>query len=191
MGAAVAKKNKRNGLLTSAEYMALPDDGNRYELIFGELVMSPSARFGHGSVMAHVGGRLSDFVRSRKLGSVSVETDIVMGKHIVLRPDICFVSKRQSGIIREHIYGAPDLAVEITSPSNWQMDVFAKMHEYERFGIREYWVLDIVDQRFKAYQWCLRGKRYHGGLVQGREIKSLVLKGFKLNLEDVWALATW
>lgn len=191
MGAAVAKKHKRNGLLTSADYMALPDDGNRYELIHGELVMSPSASYGHSEVIVHVASRLTEFVRRRKLGRVGIETDVIVDKNVILRPDINFVAKSQLSIIREHIYGAPDLAVEITSPSNWQMDVFAKIHEYERFGIREYWVLDIVDQRYKAYQWCLRGKRYHGGLVQGREIKSLVLKGFKLNLEDVWASATW
>ncbi len=171
--------------------MALPDDGNRYELLHGELVMSPSAFFGHGAVTTYVVGKLGEFVRSKKLGAVTVETDIVLGKHFVLRPDICFVSKRQTDIIRGHIYGAPDLAVEITSPSNWQMDVFAKMHEYERFGIREYWVLDIVDERYKAYQWCLRGKRYQGGLVQGHEIKSRVLKGFKLMLEEVWESASW
>ncbi|MBI5763897.1 MAG: Uma2 family endonuclease [Planctomycetes bacterium] len=191
MGAALAKKHKRNGLLTSAEYMALPDDGNRYELIHGELVMSPSSNFGHGSVALYVAGKMSDYARRKKLGRVTIETDVVIAKALVLRPDIAFVSSNQLAIIRGHIYGPPDLAVEITSPSNWQMDVFAKMREYERFGIREYWVLDIVDQRYKAYQWCLRGKRYHGGLVQGREIKSLVLKGFKLNLEDVWASATW
>lgn len=191
MGAAVAKKHKRNGLLTSADYMALPDDGNRYELIHGELIESPSILFEHGSTVAFVGGLVQQFARDNKLGRVSSRVDIVVDDTIVLCPDVVYVSANRMGIVQDHIYGAPDLAVEITSPSNWQMDVFAKMHEYERFGIREYWVLDIVDQRYKAYQWCLRGKRYHGGLVQGREIKSLVLKGFKLNLEDVWASATW
>jgi Uma2 family endonuclease len=192
MGAAVAKRNRRqNGLITSAEYMALPDDGNQYELIHGELVMSPSASFGHGAVVGYVVSKVADFVRMKKAGVVSVETDIVIDNHVVLRPDFTFVSKRQLKIVRGHIYGPPELAVEITSPSNWQMDVFAKMHEYERFGIREYWVLDIVDQRYKAYQWCLRGKRYQGGLVQGHEIKSRVIKGFKLKLEDVWASDAW
>jgi len=169
--------------------MVLPDDGNRYELVHGELVMSPSALFGHGAVQAYVVRELVDFVHPRKLGRVGVETDIVMGRNLVLRPDVCFIPKRRASIIRGHIYGAPDLVVEITSPSNWQMDIFAKMREYERFGIREYWALDIVKSRYRTYQWHLRGKRYHGGLVAGRVIRSRVLKGFSLKLEDVWEAA--
>src|SRR5260221_13225740 len=113
-----------------------------------------------------------------------------MGKDLVLRADICFIGKGRESMIRGYIYGAPDLVVEITSPSNWQMDVFAKMHEYERFGIREYWALDIAERRYRAYQWFLRGKEYHGGLVEGRLIKSRVLKGFTLKLEEVWAIAS-
>lgn len=170
--------------------MAMPDDGNRYELVHGELLMSPSAFCPHNEVMFYVGGKLQDFVRSRKLGRVAGETDVIMGKDLVLRPDIFFVAKGRESIIRGHLYGPPELVVEITSPGNWQMDTFAKMHEYERFGIREYWALDIVDRRNKAYQWYLRGKRYHGGLVEGRVIKSRVLKGFTLKLEEVWAIAS-
>jgi Uma2 family endonuclease len=170
--------------------MALPDDGKQYELIHGEMVMSPSASYEHSEVLLFVGGRLSEFVRAHSLGRVGIETDVVMGKDLVLRPDINFISKRQASIVRGHIYGAPDLVVEITSPGNWQMDIFAKMHDYERFGVREYWALDIVDRRFKAYQWHLRGKRYQGGLVATRVIKSRVLKGFVLKLEEVWDVAT-
>jgi Uma2 family endonuclease len=167
----------------------MADDGRRYELWRGELLRSPSARFEHNDVILFVGRQLQDFAKRRRLGRVGIETDVVMGKDLVLRPDICFIAKGHESIIRGHIYGAPDLVVEITSPGNWQMDIFAKMHEYERFGIKEYWALDIVDRRYKAYQWYLRGKSYRGGLVEGRLIKSRVLKGFTLKLEDVWAVA--
>ena len=189
MPTALAKKHRSNGLLTVADYMALPDDGNRYELVRGELLMSPSAFYGHGAVTAYIAGKLGDFVRARKLGSVTVETDVIMRDDMVLRPDVSYVARGRS-IIRGHIYGPPDLAVEITSPSNWQMDVFAKMHEYERFGIREYWALDIVEHRYRAYQWFLRGKGYQGGLVEGRLIKSRVVRGFSLKLDQVWEVAT-
>ena len=189
MATALAEKHGANGLLKTAEYMALPDDGNRHELIHGELVLSPSPQFRHGAVLVCVAGQIRQFVHSRKLGWVGVETDMVMGKNLVLRPDLCFISKRRGSIIRGHIHGAPDLVVEITSPGNWQMDVFAKRHEYERFGVREYWALDIVESRNKAYQWCLRGKRYQGGLVTGRTINSRVIRGFKLNLEEAWEAA--
>ena len=190
MPTALAKKHRSNGLLTVADYMALPDDGNRYELVHGELLISPSAYYGHGAVTAFIAGKLGEFVRRRKLGSVSVEIDIMMDDDLVLRPDVTYVARGRESIIRGHLHGPPDLAAEITSPGNWQMDIFAKMHEYQRFGIREYWALDIVDRRYRAYQWYLRGKRYQGGLVDGRVIKSRVLKGFTLKLEEVWAIAS-
>src|SRR5438477_12827841 len=104
MPAALAKKHRSNGLLTVADYMAMPDDGKRYELVHGELLMSPSAYHGHGAVTAFVTARLENFVRSRKLGSVSVEIDVVMGDKLILRPDINFVSKARNSIIRGHIY---------------------------------------------------------------------------------------
>lgn len=189
MATTTARKNRTNGLLTTVQYMALPDDGNRYELIHGELVMSPSGLYKHGAVILYVGARLQEFVLTRSLGLVGVETDVIMGKDLVLRPDINFISKRNASIIRGHIHGPPDLVVEVTSPGNWQMDVFAKRHDYERFGIREYWVIDISQKQYKAYQWNLQGDRYRGGLISEAVIKSRVVKGFKLKLEDIWKAA--
>lgn len=176
-------------LLTVDDYMAFPDDENRYELVHGELVMSPSALYGHGAVVVYVAGKLREFVHARKLGWVGVETDVIMGKDLVLRPDINYVSRRRGSIIRGFIYGPPDLVVEVTSPSNWQMDVFAKRHEYERFGVREYWAFDIVPEEYKAYQWYLQGGRYRGGLVTTARIKAHALKNFKLDLAEVWEAA--
>lgn len=192
MATAPARKQRqspRKGLVTVDEYMAMPDDGNRYELIHGELVMSPSGRFDHGAAVIVVAAKVRDFVYKRKLGWVTVETDVIMGKHLVLRPDISFVSNKQASIIKGHMYGPPDLAIEITSPSNRQMDVFAKRHEYERFGIREYWALDIAERRFQAYQWYLHNNEYRGGLLRSDSIKSRVLKGFVLKLDEVWEAA--
>jgi Uma2 family endonuclease len=175
--------------MTVDDYMAMPDDGHRYELIDGELMMSPSSFFAHGAVQGYVFSLLREHVRRHGMGRVSLETDLVLGKDMVLRPDIVYVSRQRESIIRGHIHGAPDLAVEITSPSNWQIDVYGKKHQYEKHGVREFWVLDIVDMRFKAYQWYLRGRQYQGGLVEGHAIVSRVLKGFKLDLVKVWDVA--
>src|SRR5213595_2959720 len=104
MPAALAKKHRSNGLLTASQYMALPDDGNRYELVHGELLMSPSARFEHHDLIMFVGGKLQEFAKRRRLGRVGIETDVIMGKDLVLRPDICFIGKGRESIIRGHIY---------------------------------------------------------------------------------------
>lgn len=139
-------------------------------------------------LVAFIVGELHSFVRARRCGYVGIETDMIMGKDLVCRPDIVYVSNRNASIIRGYLYGPPDLVIEITSPGNWQMDVFAKRHEYERFGVREYWVFDIVEARNKVYQWWLNRGKYRGGLMDAREkyIRSRVLKAFSLKLADLW-----
>jgi len=170
--------------------MGLPDDGRKYELFEGELIMSPSYNFGHGAAAGFVMSRIRPFVVRRSLGSVGQETDVVMEKfHTVLRPDICFIAKSRTAIIRGHIYGAPDLVIEFTSPANREYDLHEKRDLYERFGVREYWVFDIAEQRERAYQWILKSGLFHGGMVTERRIKSHVLKGFGLSLEHVWNAA--
>jgi Uma2 family endonuclease len=175
--------------ITVAEYMAMPDDGHKYELVHGELVMSPSYFFAHGRVAGYIFAKLDAFVSRRRLGVVGIDTDVVFAEHEVRRPDINFISARRRAIIRGHVYGPPDLAVEVTSPSNWQDDLHDKRDDYERFGVREYWVIDISDGRNRAFQFVLRGRLYHGGLVEGPGIRSHVLKGFALRLTPVWERA--
>ena len=176
--------------LSVARYMKLPDDGNRYELIHGELVMSPSASYAHGEVLLYVGAKLGAFVRKRGLGRVGIETDVILADGLVLRPDINFVAKRRNSIIREHVHGAPDLVIEITSPGNWQNDLHFKRREYERFGVREYWLLDVADGRNRAFFWKRSRGRFVGGLSDTTTLRSHVLKGFNLDLALVWKVAS-
>ncbi|MFO0973572.1 MAG: Uma2 family endonuclease [Phycisphaerae bacterium] len=182
----VSARNRKPRRLSVDEYLRLPDDGSRYELIRGQLVLSPSYFHPHGRVSLFVGAQLDGFVRQRKLGVVGIETDVVFAEGEVRRPDIHFVSRRRRSIIRSHVYGAPDLVVEITSPGNWQEDIHTKRDDYERFGVREYWVLDIADGRQRAYAWWRRAGLFHGGEVREPAIRSRVLKGFSLKLAAVW-----
>lgn len=176
--------------MSIAQYMQMPDDGNKYELFTGELIMSPSYFYPHGTVTGTIFAKLQRFLKSKPLGVVGLDTDVVMRPlRTVLRPDICYISNERRAIIRGHIHGAPDLAIEITSPSNWQNDVHFKRVQYERFGIREYWVIDIADQRNRAFQWTLRRGRLEGGLLEADAIRSRVLPGFLLRLKPLWKLA--
>lgn len=182
--------SRKTGRVTIAQYMRLPDDGRKYEVFDGELVMSPSYNFGHGAAAGYVMSRLLPFVERRSLGVVGQETDVVMEKFIsVVRPDICFITKSRVSIIRGHIYGPPDFVIEFTSPANRDYDLHEKRDLYERFGVREYWVFDIAENRDRAYQWTLKHGLFHGGMVRERKIASQVLKGFSLQLNRVWKAA--
>lgn len=176
--------------LRIADYLELPDDGNKYELFEGELVMSPSYDFSHGRVQMLVASKLKEFAERRGLGLVGIETDTVVPRlGTVLRPDVCFVAKSRRSIIKGHLHGPPDLAVEVTSPSNWQNDVHFKRVQYERFSVREYWVLDIAERRNRAYQWYWQRGRYVGGLLDSDRLRARVPRGFSLRLKDVWKAA--
>ncbi len=190
MALASLKTTTRTARWSIAQYLAMPDNGRQYELFKGELVMSPSAFFQHGRVAGYIFGLLDSFVTRRSLGLVGMETDVIMSKFTtVLRPDVCFVAQKNLSNIKGHIWGPPDLVVEVTSPANRESDLYDKRDDYERFGVREYWVLDIADKRNHAYQWRLKGGLYHGGLVEKATLKSTVLKGFTLKLKDVWRRA--
>ena len=161
--------------------MTLPDDGNRYELYHGKLERNPRVLAVHGITVAAIGYEVYKHVRSRKAGFAGVGVDVVMPDDTVLRPDVHFIAARNKEFIRGHIYGPPDLVVEVTSPENWRRDLVDKRAEYERFGIREYWVLDLVDYPNRAFRWSLVGGQYRGGEIGGGAKRSEVLEGFKLN----------
>jgi len=104
--------------LTYEDYLNTPDD-ERYELIDGELIMSPSPRMAHQEADMEIGSILHTFVKLRNLGKVySAPFDVVLSDTDVVQPDLLFVSRERLHIITENnIQGAPDLAVEILSPS--------------------------------------------------------------------------
>jgi|CXWL01.1.fsa_nt_gi Uma2 family endonuclease len=174
--------------MTSRDYLALPDDGNRYELIHGELTMSPSADYTHGLVVSLLIERLRRFAVRGDLGDVSTETDMILGRHHVCRPDITFIGRNRGPIVKKHIIGPPDLVVEVTSPDNWRIDVYEKRDLYEKFGVREYWVIDIADGRNRVFQWVLRRGQFAGGLLDQKILQSYQMKGFKLRLSEIWRL---
>jgi len=175
--------------LTVEDYMALPGEHSEYELLYGELMMSPSYDFPHSQVAGFIFSNLYNFVTAGNLGFVGWEVDCILANNVVLRPDIHFISNRNLGIIKGHIYGPVDLAIEITSPGDWQFDVYEKRDAYERYGVREYLVFDIAEGRNRAYQWYARGGLFHGGLVETPILKSRVLRGFSLKLAKIWESA--
>lgn len=130
--------------LTYQDYCALPDDGRRYEILDGDLYMSPSPEEPHQNAVFNLAAILRDHVRRHKLGKVYIAPfDVLLDEHNVVEPDIIFVSKaRRSIITRKNIQGLPDLLVEGLSPSNSERDLRDKRNIYARCGVRYYWLID-------------------------------------------------
>jgi Uma2 family endonuclease len=130
--------------LTFEEFQQLPEeDGKRYELDEGELVMEPSPTFLHNRVCRRIAASLSEFVERHQLGEVTFETDFRLGPNTVLNPDVAVVTLEHLGridISRWPVDGAPLLAVEIISPSNTAERMAKKIRDYLRSGRRSVWV---------------------------------------------------
>jgi len=145
-----------NKIWTDEEFMALPDDGHRYELVNGELVDMGNSGMEHGWIASNLMILLGGFVRSQKLGIMSdSSTAFAMKTGNKRSPDVSFVSReRLQGMRRPpkgFFQGAPDLAVEVLSPSNTVEEIHEKIVEYFENGTRLVWVIHPDEQYVLVY----------------------------------------
>lgn len=136
------------------QYCLLPEDGNQYELFDGELVMTPSPSTRHQQIVGRLFAQLMAYVQANSLGEVFLAPlDTIFDQYTVLQPDILFVSReRVAEVVKERIEGAPDLVVEVLSPSTFYKDLRRKMAVYSQFGVREYWIVDPEKLTIELYQ---------------------------------------
>jgi Uma2 family endonuclease len=133
------------GQWTYGDYAAIPDDGRRYEVIEGVLyVMSPSPLRQHQAVVMSIAYHLYQFVQISGRGWVFVAPfDVELAPNTVVEPDVIVVLKANESIIHDsRIIGAPDLVVEVTSPSSANHDRREKLDAYQAAGVGEYWIAD-------------------------------------------------
>lgn len=141
---------------TDAEFMALPEDGNRYELVDGELVVMGNSGMEHGYIASILIIFLGGFVRTNKLGVIcDSSTAFTMKSGNKRSPDVSFVSKqRLQGLKRlpkGFFDGAPDLAVEVISPNNTFEEIHQKIVEYFESGSRLVWVINPDEESIVVY----------------------------------------
>ena len=152
------------GRWTYADYAALPDDGNRYEIIAGVLYMTPAPGTGHQSISARVVTFLVTHVEFAGLGRVfAAPVDVELAPDTVVQPDIVVVlSANLDHITPSRIIGAPDLVVEILSPGTAGYDRREKQDAYARAGVGEYWIVDPGAQTVELLTLDQGGYRSHG-----------------------------
>ena len=158
-------------------YLELPE-GYPAELIEGEIVMSPSPERLHQEIALSIVEKLLNF---KDKGKIYYEIDVHFDEENVLRPDIIFIKNESNKIIGEKwIEGAPDLVVEILSPSTTVKDTLVKRDIYERFGVKEYWIVDPATREVFVYENT--GDRFKL-MCRGKRCSSKVLKGFSWGFE--------
>ncbi|MFM9840492.1 MAG: Uma2 family endonuclease [Cyclobacteriaceae bacterium] len=136
-------------------YKMLPE-GTMAELIEGQLYMSPAPTNRHQRVLIALFKTLDQHVAVNGLGEVFISpSDVYLDDHSnAVQPDLYFVSKKNKMVIYDDQpnRGVPDLVVEILSPSNNQHDLKIKKNLYEKFGVKEYWIIDPTTKEVSIYQ---------------------------------------
>lgn len=172
---------------TYEDYCRLPE-GSPYQLIGGELVMTPSPTPYHQMVSMKLELKMAGYVLEKGLGIVlDAPVDVYLEETETYQPDIIYISNERLSIIEEkRINGAPDLVVEILSPGTGYYDLRTKYKVYEKSGVREYW---IVDPHSKSVQvFCLKGGKYalDQEVEQQGEVQSRVIAGFAVQVESIF-----
>lgn len=175
--------------LTYEDYCALPDDGRRYQLIEGDLDVTPAPSTTHQRVSQNLETILVRHVREQRLGILlHAPVDVLLAKDTVVQPDIVFVARERRDIVTERaIEGPPDLVVEVLSPRTRRVDRTTKMRIYARHGVRECWIVDPEARSFERFE--LRDGAYVlADSASGDEaVESAMFPSLRLPLADVFA----
>lgn len=133
-------------------YESLPE-GTLCQLINNQLIMSPALKDIHQKVLDTVYRRLGDFVERNTLGETRVAPyDVYFDTKNVYQPDSTFIANENTNGIKENgFHGAPDLIIEILSPATARYDLEDKKDVYERYGVKEYWIVDPATKEVKGY----------------------------------------
>lgn len=175
-------------ILTYEDYLRLPDDGKRYEVLEGVLHVVPSPTVRHQRISRELGFQIFQYVSQHGVGEVFyAPLDIVFSHTSVAQPDLVYVSReRQSVITEKHIAGAPDLVVEIVSPSTSAYDRVTKAQVYARYGVSYYWVVDpeiIVVEEFRLERGIFM-------LIRSWENEEIfmpeIFPGLRVDLQKLW-----
>jgi Uma2 family endonuclease len=173
--------------LTYADYEKIPADGFRHEIIGGDEFMTPAPNLDHQRVVVKLTTLLENHVAGRKLGGIYVApTDVLLSKHDIVEPDVIFISEKRKSILGEkNIEGAPDLVIEVLSPSTQAEDRGPKLALYERSGIAEYWIVDPPSKTVEIREFgTTRRTRVY---KEGQSFESSLLPGLVVKLSDVFA----
>jgi Uma2 family endonuclease len=177
------------GRMTEQQFVAWAEQQEdlRAEWVDGEVIITSPASVEHEQLLIWLFNVLHPFVEQQNLG-------VILGSNVTVRlasqkrrriPDLLFVSNARQDLVKEnHVEGPPDLIIEVVSPDSQTRDRRKKHREYEKGGVREYWILDPLSQRMEAY--ALKRGAYVELEPKGGAIHSLLLAGFYLRTAWLW-----
>lgn len=179
-----------------ADLLSMPDDGRRYEIHGGELVMVPAPIMRHQFAALEIVTVLNDYRRRSGGLAVPAPFDVVFDEHDVLQPDVVFFRAERLHLLDPDgpARAAPDLVVEVLSASTAQLDRGRKMRTFARYAVPEYWIVDPLRRRIEVHVLDRDARDAGGGYrraqaaAPGDTVRSVVLPGLTFDAARVFAL---
>ncbi len=177
-------------LLTLADLDATPDDGNRYELIDGEVYMSRAPQIYHQHIIGNLYYALTSYLRANKIGRVMSGIGVILSDFDAVIPDLVFVTNGLYDEIERdgRLTAAPELAIEVVSPGaeNERRDRFLKRKLYGRYDVQEYWIIDPQARTLEIYLARGSGLELATTLREGDALTSSLLPDFNLSVAEIF-----
>lgn len=177
-------------LLTAADFKALGEGPPWFQLMEGLLVHDPAPTTGHQQVAGALHALLRAHVLRHRLGKVFIAPlDVYLSSSNVFEPDVLFVSNaRAHRVADDGIHGAPDLAVEILSPSSATRDRTKKRRIYATAGTLEYWIVDPKRQSVEVHDFSVPAPRSVRILGAADTLTSPLIPGLRILVRDLFLM---
>ena len=175
-------------VLTIADLDSMPEDGNRYEIIEGELFVSRAPSLTHQQIVFNFVLALGDYLRENPIGRVWPGPAVIFSDFSGVIPDIIYISNERLDKIAtgDRVAGPPDLMIEILSPGieNERRDRHAKRQLYRKYGVKEYWIVDPHKATIQVYR--SPKLRLAATLTKKDEITTPLLPGFRCRVRVIF-----
>jgi Uma2 family endonuclease len=160
-------------------FAAFPESSRPMELVYGYVHEPAMPTFGHEAILLRLAELLRSHVREHNLGQVC-RADVVLDREsaLVVQPDLFFISAARLEIVSDRVWGAPDLVIEILSPSTEHRDRTLKLAWYRRYGVKEYWLVVPRDRRIEILDGSTQRTESFSGqqTIRSSVLPNLVLK---------------
>ena len=162
------------------------DDDKRYEVIEGELIEMPSPKYIHQKISMRLSIKLGNYIDKKGIGEILSAFDTIISDINVFQPDLLFISNENRKIVEERgIFGSPDLVIEILSPSNRNHDKIKKFSIYEKFRVKEYWIIDPEKNVIEVFTLENENLISYCLVKDGEKLKSKTFTDIELSYKDL------
>jgi Uma2 family endonuclease len=174
--------------LTYDDLRRFPEDDLRRELVEGELIVTAAPSTRHQRTVVALAVALNSYAREAEGEVLVAPVDVLFTERDIVEPDVLYVRREHAQRVEQaFVRGAPDLVVEVSSPSTRRFELVRKRALYESGAVPEYWVVDLDADRVEVY--TLEGGRYAAPILveRGEVVRSAVLPGFSIAVDDLLA----